>query len=79
MEIYSFLSNHKSATVGEIVDHVKLTQPTISYHLSEMKKNGILKSSKKGKEVYYSLNDKCPHFEDKCILSEIKFPNKLYA
>ena len=79
MEIYSFLSSKKIATVTDIVNHVHLTQPTISYHLNEMKKNGILISTKKGKEVHYSLSDICPHCAEKCVLSSVKFPNKKYA
>lgn len=74
MEIYTFLANKKVSTVGDIVDKVGLTQPTVSYHLKEMKKNGILSSSKKGKEVFYSVSKLCPHFNAACVLKNLEFP-----
>lgn len=73
MEIYRYLRDRNSATVGEVVDFVDLTQPTVSYHLGEMKKNGILKSVKKGKEVHYSVSPHCPHMEAECILEGVNF------
>ena len=79
MQIYGFLDNRKKATVSEIVDFVGLTQPTVSYHLNEMKKNGILVSSKKGKEVFYTLSDLCPHFHENCVLRGVKFPKTSHA
>lgn len=76
MEIYNFLNEEegKEASVTEIVDIVGLTQPTISYHLQEMKHNGLLKSRKAGKEVFYSVNTICPHFHQECVLHSLKFP-----
>lgn len=76
MEIYRFLADKKSATVSEVVEYVGLTQPTVSYHLGEMKKNGILTSKKDGKEVFYSLREKCPHFDAYCVLQSVEFPGE---
>ncbi len=73
MEIYKYLRDKGKATVGDVVNYVDLTQPTVSYHLGEMKKNGIVRGVKKGKEVYYSLNFSCPHMDKDCILKNIKF------
>ncbi len=79
MVIYNYLSKGKKATVSEIVNYVKLTQPTVSYHLNEMKKNGILVREKQGKEVYYSVGHICPHYDTLCVLEDINFPQKKYA
>lgn len=79
MEIYKYLRERGKSTVSVIVEHVDLTQPTVSYHLGEMKKNGILKSQKKGKEVYYSVSKICPHIQKQCVLSDVKLSNKLYV
>lgn len=68
------MHQHKEATVGQVVEHVGLTQPTVSYHLKEMKANGILTSYKKGKEVFYTLSELCPHFNTVCILKGVTFP-----
>jgi len=59
MKIYKYLKNINKSRVSEIVDLVNLTQPTVSYHLSEMKKAGLLISEKKGKEVFYKINRNC--------------------
>ncbi len=76
MDIYSFLNEHGPSTVNQIVDIIKLRQPTVSYHLKGMEKNGILKSEKRGKEVLYSIDTFCATYEEKCVLSDIKFPAK---
>ncbi|TSC75526.1 MAG: putative arsenical resistance operon repressor [Parcubacteria group bacterium Gr01-1014_30] len=44
--------------VSEIEESFNLTQPTISYHLGVLKKAGLLKAKKLGRETYYSLNEK---------------------
>lgn len=47
----------KKANVTEITDVLKMSQPAVSHHLRILKATGILKSEKKGKLVYYSIND----------------------
>lgn len=74
MALYNFLQKVGDATVGELVGQVGLTQPTVSYHLKEMKISGLLKSEKIGKEVHYAINEMCPHFDQECILHGLKFP-----
>lgn len=74
MVIYSYLKDKDDATVGDIVKQVNLTQPTVSYHLKEMRFSGLLKSKRVGKEVYYSLSRQCPHLEQDCILQGLEFP-----
>ncbi len=77
MVIYNFLNKNKAeATVGEIVEQVSLTQPTVSYHLKEMKHSGLLISRKEGKEVYYSISRDCPHHNKECILHSLEFPEE---
>jgi DNA-binding transcriptional ArsR family regulator len=39
---------------------MKLRQPTVSYHLAEMKKEGLLASRKEGREVHYRVKMLCP-------------------
>lgn len=73
MVIYSFLTKNTSATVGKIVEEVGLTQPTVSYHLKEMKYSGLLSNKKIGKEVHYSINHMCPHLERACVLHGLDF------
>ncbi len=73
MVIYNYLNQTPKAMVGDIVEKVGLTQPTVSYHLKEMKDSGLLKSNRVGKKVYYSINTGCPHTNKSCVLSGIDF------
>ncbi|OGZ18152.1 MAG: hypothetical protein A2Z78_00030 [Candidatus Nealsonbacteria bacterium RBG_13_36_15] len=57
-KIIYYLGKNKKSNVKEINSLFKLRQPTISHHLIVLKKIGILKSKKTGKEVYYFLNKK---------------------
>lgn len=43
--------------VGDIANVLSMTKSSISHQLSKMKGQGVVKSRKKGKEVYYSLDD----------------------
>jgi DNA-binding transcriptional ArsR family regulator len=76
ISIYTYLRDHGEATVSTLVGLVKLTQPTVSYHLKDMKDLGLLSSRKSGKEVYYSANVGCSESGCDCVLSAVKFPGE---
>jgi len=69
-KIYMYLSLNGSKNVSEITEFIKLKQPTVSYHLSELEKVGLLDKKKNGQETFYSVNMNCPHSEDEkeCIV-----------
>jgi ArsR family transcriptional regulator len=73
MKIYKFLKKSGKSTVTGVVDMVGLTQPTVSYHLKEMKDAGLLNSSKSGKEVFYSINKDCLTNITGCFLASTDF------
>ena len=76
IKMYLYLREHGETTVSGLVKLVKLTQPTVSYHLKEMRELGLLSSRKSGKEVHYSVNEghhSCGH---DCILHLVKFPDE---
>lgn len=54
-EILKLLNNQEMA-VCEIINSVELSQPAISHHLKILKQANLIKSEKKGKIVFYSLN-----------------------
>ena len=54
--ILQYLSRTKSCITGEIVDEVGLAQPTISQHLKELKKIGIIQGTVEGTAVCYCIN-----------------------
>lgn len=76
MNIYQYLVHEGEASVSELVSLLNLKQPTVSYHLKEMRENGLLESRKDGKEVIYSANEVCPHYSANCVVHDIKFPEK---
>ena len=43
-------------SVGEIVEKVGFTQPTISHHLAILRDAGLVKIREEGKQTFYSLN-----------------------
>lgn len=48
----------------DISDLAKLTdlrQPTVTFHVNQLVKAGLLKKSKSGRNVYVSLSIRCPH------------------
>lgn len=59
-KIYEYLVTRGEKTVSEITRVMKLRQPTVSYHLKEMKKEGILQSRRQGREVFYRVKLQCP-------------------
>lgn len=58
-KIFEYLYFEGEKTVGEITKKLKLRQPTISYHLKMMEKEGLLESEKKGREVFYKIKMIC--------------------
>ena len=76
MKMYQYIMEHGQSTVKTLTRVAKLTQPTVSYHLKEMKQNGILLSQKNGKEVLYRINPLCSVYKEDCVLANIKFPGR---
>ena len=54
------LLNEKELCVCELVEVLQTSQPNISQHMRKLKDGGLVKETKKGQWVYYSLsiNDK---------------------
>lgn len=69
VKMYFYLAKGESASVSEIAEYIGLRQPTVSYHLSEMMKTGLLNRKTSGKKVFYSVNQLCPHDGHKCVIN----------
>ncbi|GCA66993.1 transcriptional regulator [Mediterraneibacter butyricigenes] len=54
-EILTLLKNGR-LSAGEIGSHFEMTGATISYHLSILKKAGLIFESKEKNYIYYTLN-----------------------
>lgn len=59
-KIFEFLSMAGEKTVAEITKMMKLSQPTVSYHLKQMEKEGLLAKRKEGRKVFYGVKMECP-------------------
>ena len=55
--ILQYLVKTKSCVCGDIVDVLPLSQSTVSQHLKELKKAGIIKGTIEGPTVCYCIND----------------------
>jgi ArsR family transcriptional regulator, arsenate/arsenite/antimonite-responsive transcriptional repressor len=42
--------------VGDIADKVTLSRPTVSHHLNILRRAGLVRVRKQGREMYYRLN-----------------------
>ena len=45
-------------SVNEIVEQLNVTQPTVSHHLSILRKAGLVDVREEGKQTFYSLNQR---------------------
>ena len=44
--------------VSDICAHFRMRQPSVSHHLDMLKRAGLVTSEKRGREVYYRMNEK---------------------
>jgi ArsR family transcriptional regulator, arsenate/arsenite/antimonite-responsive transcriptional repressor len=43
-------------SVSQIVDQMKVTQPTVSHHLAVLREAGLVRVREQGKQTFYTLN-----------------------
>ena len=56
MRIALYLAQHDQATVSELGARLRLSQPLISWHLRMLRRAGIVRTERVGRQVYCSLN-----------------------
>ncbi len=56
--ILQFLAEQKSCVCGDIVNELPLSQSTVSQHLKELKKVGLIKGDIEGPSVCYCVDAK---------------------
>ena len=56
--ILQFLIKRKACVCGDIVDELPLSQSTVSQHLRELKKAGLIKGDIEGPSVCYCIDAK---------------------
>jgi len=56
MAILRFLAEQKQCISGDISDHLPLSRTTVSQHLQELKRAGLIQGTVRGIKVNYCLN-----------------------
>ncbi len=56
--ILEFLANSNSCMCGDIVEKLPLSQATVSQHLAELKRSGLIKGEIDGPRVCYCIDEK---------------------
>ena len=46
-------------SVGDIVEQLSVTQPTVSHHLAVLREAGMVEVHEDGKQTFYRLNQAC--------------------
>jgi DNA-binding transcriptional ArsR family regulator len=54
--ILVYLSEHEATTVTELGTKLRMSQPLISWHLRSLRKAGLVKTRRAGRQVWCSLN-----------------------
>ncbi|NER12926.1 metalloregulator ArsR/SmtB family transcription factor [Leptobacterium flavescens] len=54
--ILEYISKHPECICNDIVSDIELAQATISQHLNELKRAGLIRGESRGKKIYYSIN-----------------------
>jgi DNA-binding transcriptional ArsR family regulator len=67
--ILQFLIKSKSCVCGDIVNELPLSQSTVSQHLSELKKAGLIKGDIDGPSVCYCIDEKTWDRAKKSVLN----------
>src|SRR5215831_18562857 len=65
--IIQFLIRTKACVCGDIVDEIPLSQSTVSQHLKELKKVGLIKGDIEGPSVCYCIDEKVWNKADKAL------------
>ena len=56
LKIIHLLKDHKEMCAQEVEKHFFLEQSTTSHHLNTLRRAGITKSRKKGRNIFYSVD-----------------------
>ena len=56
LEIIQVLAVEETMTVTELREHVRISQPLLSRHLSVLRRAGLVDATKDGRQVHYAVN-----------------------
>lgn len=67
LKIVDALNTAGELPVSSITDYLEITQSATSQHLNHMRRIGLIRSERRGKEVWYSIADPRPIMLLNCI------------
>lgn len=73
------LVSKEELCVCDLMSSLDLSQPKVSRHLAELRKNGLVSDQRRGKWVYYRLNDELPAWMQEVLMSTLKNNSELIA
>lgn len=78
LKILLLLVSHTSLCVCDLIDALSLSQPKISRHLADLRKCNIVQAERRGKWMYYALNNALPEWAFS-VLKTTEFANQEYV
>ena len=72
LNIVQFLAQHEGVTVTEISAELRMSQPLISWHLRMLRRAGIVKTRRVGRQVFCSLNKRSLESYQRQIIETFK-------
>ncbi|WP_306330838.1 metalloregulator ArsR/SmtB family transcription factor [Vibrio injensis] len=66
------ISQHRELCVCDLMTALSLSQPKVSRHLAELRKNGLVIDERRGKWVYYQINPQLPSWMRQILISSLE-------
>ncbi|WP_332397589.1 metalloregulator ArsR/SmtB family transcription factor [Vibrio metschnikovii] len=73
------ISRHRELCVCDLMTALSLSQPKVSRHLAELRKNGLVIDERRGKWVYYQINPQLPDWMRKILIMSLENNQSLIA
>ncbi len=73
------ISQHRELCVCDLMTALSLSQPKVSRHLAELRKNGLVIDERRGKWVYYQINPQLPDWMRQILILSLENDRALIA
>lgn len=73
------ISQHRELCVCDLMTALSLSQPKVSRHLAELRKNGLVIDERRGKWVYYQINPQLPNWMREVLIMSMENNRSLIA
>ena len=55
LEVFRLLVSQGRLCAGELVERMELPKPTLSFHLKELTRSGLIEAEREGRAIYYGV------------------------